>query len=597
MALEVAGLRVDHAASGRPIVDDVSFAVEAGTVLALVGESGSGKTTVAMALLGYARPGARLAGGTVAIAGTDIVAMSDVARRRVRGTMTSYVGQDPANSMDPSMRIGKQMRELLETHGIHGPSADERIGEYLRRVALPADAAFLRRYPHQLSGGQIQRVLLAMALAVEPALVVLDEPTTSLDVKVQREVLSIIRHLKATVRAALVYVSHDLAVVSEIADQVAVMYGGRIVEHASAPELFVDPQHPYTARLLGSVPRITPERQALQQIPGTAVGIIDRPRGCSFQPRCSVSVDACAEMPPLRPVATDHLVRCFNAGADRPAARVVVTDLDAQLRDGDRELLAVRGLSAHYGSADPIVHDVELRVGHNECLGIVGESGSGKTTLARCIVGLHPQRTGAILLDGDPLEPSARDRSRDQQRDIQIVFQNPTASLNPKKSVFGNLQHVIQRLGGVVGRRAQRAEAATLLELVRMSPRSLDVLPRQLSGGEKQRVAIARALAARPKLLLCDEITSALDVSVQAAIVTLIEQLRRDIAGLAVLFISHDLAVVRAIADRIVVMQNGRIVEEGAPKQVLFAPSADYTRELIAAIPTMPDQPRQGGQP
>jgi peptide/nickel transport system ATP-binding protein len=260
----------------------------------------------------------------------------------------------------------------------------------------------------------------------------------------------------------------------------------------------------------------------------------------------------------------------------------------ARSADSDHALLVVRGLSAEYAS-HKVVHDVDVRIEHNECLGIVGESGSGKTTLARCIVGLHSQRTGDILLESAPLALSARDRTRTQQRDIQIVFQNPTSSLNPKKTVFGNLQHVIHRLRGIEGRRAQRAEAAALLELVRMPTRALDSYPRQLSGGEKQRVAIARALAARPKLLLCDEVTSALDVSVQAAIVGLIENLRSDIAGLAVLFITHDLAVVRAIADRIVVMQDGRIVEEGGPQQILFAPTAGYTRLLIESIPTVPE--------
>jgi peptide/nickel transport system ATP-binding protein len=587
--VEVAGLRVDHAATGKPIVDDVSFSVEPGASLALVGESGSGKTTVAMALLGHARPGAQVSAGTVVIGGADILSLSDAARRRLRGTKTTYVGQDPANSLDPSMRIGKQMREMLATHGWQGERADQRIAEYLTRVALPEDRAFLRRYPHELSGGQIQRVLLAMALAVDPTLVVLDEPTTSLDVKVQRDVLTIIRDLKSSAHAALVYVSHDLAVVSEIADHVAVMYGGRIVEQAPAGQLFADPRHPYTTRLLGSVPRITPERQRLQQIAGAAVGVLDRPAGCPFQPRCLVAESVCAEMPPLSVVGSGHTVRCYNAGADAPIAIVEPTEPDApRVGDSERALLAVRGLSAEYASQQ-VVHDVDLRIDHNECLGIVGESGSGKTTLARCVVGLHSRWTGDILLEGAPIARSARDRARTEQRDIQIVFQNPTASLNPKKTVFGNLQHVIQRLRGIDGRRAQRAEAAELLELVRMPTRALDSYPRQLSGGEKQRVAIARALAARPRLLLCDEVTSALDVSVQAAIVGLIEDLQREIAGLAVMFISHDLAVVRAVADRIIVMQSGRIVEEGGPQQILFAPTADYTRLLIESIPTMPD--------
>ena len=338
------------------------------------------------------------------------------------------------------------------------------------------------------------------------------------------------------------------------------------------------------------MPRITQERQHLQQIAGTAVGVLDRPPGCPFQPRCLVAEPVCAEMPPV--TSSLRTTPCA-ATTPEPKRRSPSSSRPCRTRSGvadsDDGLLVVRGLSAEYASHQ-VVHDVDLRIEHNECLGIVGESRQRQDDArpvhrraAQPADGRHPAR-GAHRSPGRPATGPWT-----EQRDIQIVFQNPTASLNPKKTVFGNLQHVIHRLRGIEGRRAAARRGGRAARAGAHAGRVLDRYPRQLSGGEKQRVAIARALAARPKLLLCDEVTSALDVSVQAAIVGLIEDLRRDIAGLAVLFISHDLAVVRAIADRIVVMQDGRIVEEGGPQQILFAPAAGYTRQLIESIPTIPE--------
>jgi peptide/nickel transport system ATP-binding protein len=600
--LVVNAVRVDHIASGLPIISEVTFDVRPGQLLGLVGESGSGKTTAAMAVLGHARPGGRLVAGSSLIGDVDLVSLPPTELRRARGRLTSYVGQDPTSSLDPSMTIGRQLLEALLVHGFNRDDATARIAAYLTKVKLPSDQSMLDRYPHQLSGGQIQRVALALALAVDPDVVVLDEPTTGLDVKVQKSVLDTIAALKLESGAAFVYVSHDLAVVASIADHVAVMYGGYVVEHAPTATLFANPRHPYTARLLRAIPQITTERRQLEQIPGTAVGVLDRPPGCPFAPRCSAAVGACRErVPPVTMLGARHSLRCVNPETLRLAARVGTRAEDIDPSPTGAELLTVNGLNAWYpggagvfgvtakpAASKPIVHDVSFNLGSSECFGVVGESGSGKTTLARCIGGLHPHWSGSVQLDGVELEPGVRARSMSVQREIQIVFQNPTASLNPRMTVFDALRHVLHRLRDVHGLSEQRKEASALLDLVRLPNRLLDSYPRELSGGEKQRVAIARALAPQPRLLLCDEITSALDVSVQAAIIDLIRELRRELDGLAVLFISHDLAVVRAVADTIAVMRNGVVVEQGSPEIILFSPRADYTRELLAAIPKMP---------
>ncbi len=494
--VSVRGLQVNHLASGRPIVDEISFEVAPGKLLGIVGESGSGKTTVAMALLGYARPGASIVAGQVAIGGVDIVAQTNTARRRLRGKLTSYVGQDPVGSLNPAKRIGSQMRELLEIHGIPSSAVGSRLAANLAKVALPTDPAFMRRYPHQLSGGQIQRVLLAMALAVEPVLVVLDEPTTSLDVKVQRDVLDLIQTLKVEHSASFVYVAHDLAVVSEIADHVAVMYGGKLVEYAPTSALFKEPQHPYTVRLLGSVPRLTPTRQTLQEIPGTAVGVIDRPTGCPFTPRCAVRLDRCAtEMPAITRIRDGGMVRCHNPGAERSRDIVLPEGGPARVAT-DSHLLRVESLSAGFYigqhlvprlihrsaavSEHMVVHDVSLSIRANECLGIVGESGSGKTTLARCIVGLHSMHNGKILLDKQPLERSARKRTSNEQRNDPDCF--PESQRIPKPTDDGVLDARLriasngrdQREKRTEGcrRRAARSRPHALVDLGSIPPRT-----------------------------------------------------------------------------------------------------------------------------
>ena len=583
--LSVAELRV-AAGSRAIVVEDVSFEVAAGEVFGIVGESGSGKTTVAQALLGYTRPGLRIASGSVRVAGEEIAGRDEHELRRLRGRLVSYVPQDPGTALNPSIRIGNHVREVLRAHELE-QGMDERVAAVLERVHLPSDRSFQRRFPHQLSGGQQQRLAIALALVCDPPLVVLDEPTTGLDVVTQARILAELARLQRESSIALVYVSHDLAVVSSIADRVAVMYAGRVVEVGPTEAIVSAPRHPYSAGLISSVPdHVEPRR--LIGIPGVAVGVFDRPAGCAFAARCDLRVAACEEaMPALVPIDARHLVRCLRWEATllpRMEPR-----LDAPAREGEEvPLLSVDALHASHrtNQGEVVAADgVSFAVEAGACVALVGESGSGKTTIARCIVGLHAPKSGGILLSGRPLAAVAGQRTREQRRAVQIVFQNPYDSLNPRRSVEDAISWPVRALRGLSAQQA-RPEVARLLEQVRLPAGLARRYPGELSGGERQRVAIARALAAAPALLVCDEVTSALDVSIQAAVLDLLAELRRELQ-LSLLFISHDLGIVASVADRVLVLENGLICEEGAVRSVLTAPSSDYTRRLVAAAPSI----------
>ena len=587
-ALDLVDLRVEvEYGEHEDIVDGITFQVGAGEVLGLVGESGSGKTTVGLAILGHTRRGARIARGEVRIEGRDILPLPPLERQRLRGTLVSYVPQDPASALSPAMRIGRQLDEALSEHGFGASEAErrERIREVLGEVLLPSDDVFLKRYPHQLSGGQQQRVALAMAFANRPRVIVLDEPTTGLDVTTQAHVLATVRDLCAAHGVAAVYVSHDLAVVATLATRVAVMYGGRLVEVGPTGALFRRARHPYTRRLVEAIPELSGVH-ALVGIPGTAPRPGHRPTGCFFAPRCTYAQDACrADQPPLELVAEDHVVRCIrhaavlaDAAAARPEA-VPTPEIEV-----DEALVAVRGVCASYGTRQ-VLFDVDLAIRPRECLALVGESGSGKTTLARCVGGLHAAYTGAISYRGQPLPPGARARNADTRREIQYVFQSPYNSLNPRKTIGQIIGQPLRMFFGAGGSEGRR-RATQALDRVQLSSSCLDRYPHQLSGGERQRVAIARALVAEPQLLVCDEVTSALDVSVQAAIVDVLAELQREL-HIGLLFVTHNLALIRTIAQEVAVMSEGCIVERGAVDTVLDRPDAEYTKRLLSDTPSL----------
>jgi peptide/nickel transport system ATP-binding protein len=579
--LEVRDLRV-ALDDGTTVVEGVDLALRPGEIVGVVGESGSGKTTTAIALLGFERPGSAIAGGSVRVGGTELLDLPERERRRLRGRTISYVPQDAAQALNPSLRIADAIGDLLREHGVGDD--DERVLRALRAVDLPATEAFARRLPHQFSGGQQQRITIAMALACEPLVVVMDEPTTGLDVITQASVLAEVRRLRDEQGAAVVYVSHDLAVVSEIADRIAVMYAGRVVEDGPAADVLTRPRHPYTRGLVQSIPdHRRPSR--LVPLPGTAVGLGDRPGGCAFAPRCEQAAEDCrATVPALAQAAPSHAVRCLR-WERTPAVRL--GEPRTARPQGERDaLLDVRGLRAtHRSGRETVVaaDDVGFSIAAGECLALVGQSGSGKTTIARCIAGLHRPDRGTIALGGEPLAARAQRRSREQRRRLQYVFQNPFESLNPRRTVAEALARPARLLRGLSAAEA-RAEVAELLEQVRLPARLADSYPGRLSGGERQRVAVARALAARPDLIVCDEITSALDVSVQAAVLEVLAELRAEL-GVAMLLITHDLGVVAATADEVVVVAGGRIHESGPVAAVLADPADEYTRRLVAAAP------------
>ncbi|MFZ0384119.1 MAG: ABC transporter ATP-binding protein [Solirubrobacteraceae bacterium] len=587
--LEVRQLRIELE-DGAPVVDDVSLQVGTGEALGVVGESGSGKTTMALSLLGYSRPGVRLRGGTILVDGQEVIGAGARDLRRLRGRIISYVPQEPGAAINPALRLRTAIGDVLRAHGRE--SDEDIVGTTLQSMQLPSMADFSRRYPHQLSGGQQQRVSIAMAAACEPRVLVLDEPTTALDVVTQARILAELARLRREHSIAMIYVSHDLSVVAGMADHVAVMYAGRVVEHGPTTEIIRKPRHPYTRALVAAIPDYRHPRRP-QGIPGVTAGVGQWPTGCPFEPRCEHAVEECGQaVPPIERADGLHTLRCvrwrtlppYRAPAPPPAA----------LRDSSNGsvLLRVTSLTAHYQTrrgSTTAVDQVSLELPRGRCVALVGESGSGKTTIARCVAGLHEPSGGSIELDGTPLAATAGKRSREQRRRIQIIFQNPYSSLNPRHLVGDAVARPARILGGRSEAEA-RADVLAVLERVRLPARVVDRYPGELSGGERQRVAIARALAAGPELLVCDEITSALDVSVQAAVLDLLAELQTTL-GLSLLFITHDLGVVACVADQVLVLEHGAVRERGDVSGVLANPHDDYTRALMAAAPSLSKAP------
>ncbi|CAM3422040.1 ABC transporter ATP-binding protein [Isoptericola cucumis] len=579
----VRGLRVALAAGDVDVVDGIDLTLRPGEVVGLVGESGSGKTTIGTALLGHARAGAVIDAGEVVVDGHEVLGLSDDDVRLLRGEHVAYMPQDPASALNPSIRIGRQIVELLELRGIDTPAGRlERARAGLAEVGLPDDDAFLDRYPHQLSGGQVQRVALAMAFLPRPKVLVLDEPTTGLDVTTQTLVLETMDRLCEAHGVAALYVTHDLAVIGTVADRVAVVYAGRIVELGRREQVFSAPTHPYTRALLDAIPHVSQAR-ALAGIPGRTPQPGNRPSGCRFHDRCVFATDACATTEPV-PVEldTDHWARCLRTDELGPWDIDLGRVPDAPPSVERDVVLAVEGLNVSYGRTQ-VVHDVSFDLARGECVALVGESGSGKTTISRAVGGLHRQWTGRIRFEDHELARSSRRRTGDDRRRIQYIFQNPYLSLNPRQTVGQLVRRPMELFGLARGSQATD-RVVDLLDAVALGPAVLDLRTDRLSGGERQRVAIARALAAQPDVLVCDEITSALDVSVQGSIVELLDHLRTQ-RGIAMLFVTHNLALVRSIATRVDILSAGRLVESGPVVEVMEHPQQEYTRTLLAHTP------------
>jgi len=594
--IDIRGLSVGfRARSGAmvPVLHDVDVAVCRGESLGIVGESGSGKSTLALAAMGYLRHGLRRLSGEVIYDGKDMFARPEAELARIRGGQLGLIPQNSGQALTPTQRIGTQIAEALHLHCTHDPSSHHaRTCELLQQVRLPDPETILRRYPHELSGGQQQRVAIAMALAGEPDALLLDEPTTGLDVTTQAHILELLRDLARERHMAMVYVSHDLGVIARVCDRVQVLYAGETVLSGPARAVLRAPAHPYAAALLAAIPRLG-ERTLPRALGGRPPGP-DQPRaGCAFAPRCALATEACRAAPPAMAETPDgQTARCLYPGkvaAPEPGreAPACAGDSPCALRlDG----LALRydrpGLLARLrGTPRPpaTVAGITLDLRRGETLGLVGESGSGKSTILRGIAGLLPPDEGQIAPgEGPPLPASVERRRPEDLRRIQMIFQNPDESLNPRQSVGEILAQPLRLYFGLTGR-ALQARAAELLETVRLGAHYLERRPGQLSGGEKQRVAVARAFAAGPEVVLCDEITSALDVSVQAAVLDLLNDLKAR-HGTGFIFVSHDLAVVRALSDRVAVLYQGRICESGPAVAVYDAPSHPYTEVLLGAV-------------
>ena len=594
-AVRIEGLTVSYRRRTRllRVLDDVSFSIGSGEAYGLVGESGCGKTTVAMSLMRYLPENAVVESGRVMFGEEDVLTASESTLRMWRGDRMAMVYQDPGTALNPSIKVGEQIAEVYRFHkGMGKAEAMAAAVDMLTTVQISAPDRVVRRYPHELSGGQQQRIMFAMALASDPDLLVLDEPTTGLDATVEAEVLDLVEQLRTQFQASILFVSHNLGIVARMCERVGVLYAGRLIEEGPAAELFDEPRHPYTLALLRCMPRMGMRKDTdrLDPIPGSLPPIGADMAGCVYAERCPIARDRCrAEPPPIFPVREGHGARCFyheEVPAIPPQTRPP-SDAPA-VATADGVLLKVDDLVKAYGSGGnqvTAVAGVDVEVGRGEVLGLVGESGSGKTSLAKCIVGLLDPSGGSIEFDSADVT-SGRRRGREARRRLQMVFQNPDNALNPSHSVRMILRRSLELLAGVRGKDRQDEEMNELARSVRLEPRHLDVRPSALSGGLKQRVAIARSFAGSPSLILCDEPTSALDVSVQAAILNLLVDLQRR-EGVSYVFISHDLAVVRYVADRIAVMYLGQIVDVGPADAVFEAPHHPYTEALLSAIPTL----------
>jgi peptide/nickel transport system ATP-binding protein len=596
-----------------PAVRGVSFDIQRAETLGIVGESGCGKSTIAFGIVNFLGRNGRIVDGDILFQGQNLVGKPEEDLRKMRGDRIAMVYQDPMQALNPSMRLGDQLSEVLIVHrGMEKQAAEAKCIQMLERVYMPDPANVMKRYPHQISGGQQQRVVIAMALLNDPALLIMDEPTTALDVTVEAAVLDLIADLQRDFETAIMYISHNLGVISRVADRVAVMYAGEMLERATVGDVFLQPYHPYTQGLMRCVPRLGQDKISsyLYPIPGRVPSPKALPPGCIFEPRCSFARPDCArQRPELREVAADHWARCLFAeeitqeewqppateGSSQPNFLPSAV-VPGKPRDMDKSLLKVEHARTFYKAPSKrlfgakqyvrAIEDVSIEVKPGRTLGIVGESGCGKSTLVKTIIGLEAPTGGRFEFMGIDIAAPVSKRNLDIIKNLQMVFQNPDSTLNPSFSVGVQIGRALQRFKTVPGNQV-RDEVIRLLDMMKLGERYFDRLPRQLSGGEKQRVGIARAIAGRPELVLCDEPVSALDVSVQAAVLNLLLDIQKQM-GTTLVFIAHDLSVVRFFCDTIAVMYLGQVAEVGPAEAIYSPPYHPYTEALLSAVP-IPD--------
>jgi peptide/nickel transport system ATP-binding protein len=584
-----------HDGRRLPVLSGISFALEAGKVLGLVGESGAGKSMIGRAVAQLLPPGFSVAGGSLAFAGRDLVRMGVQARRQLLGREIAFIPQEPLSALNPVMTIGAQFGEHLARLGITSQGRRrEEARAMLEAVHLPRAAELLRQFPHELSGGMCQRVLIAMAFASRPKLVIADEPTTALDATIQARIIGLMGEMRDAYGAALMFITHDLRLAAEFCDEIVVLYAGRAVEKGEARKLLSSPLHPYTRCLQLAVPSLSAPERELFTLPGEMPGLarLGALEGCRFAPRCPNVGEICRkEEPKLLAVAPSREAACF-----RSELTLAIETLNQAAPASPKRtapLLRVDGLKKRYvsrrglfGSTDVLaIDDVSFAVAENEFVGVVGESGSGKSTLAKLIIGLERPSSGRIELCGQDAFDRSEAARRRRIEAAQMVFQDPQSALNPRRRAASIVTLVLEAAAPRLSLNERQQRAEELLAEVGLSAELGGRYPSQLSGGQKQRVNIARALCAAPKLLIADEIVSGLDVSVQAQLIALLHRLRRELS-FALLFISHDLAVVRKLCERVLVMWRGKVVEEGLTAQVFATPQHPYTRELVGASNT-----------
>jgi peptide/nickel transport system ATP-binding protein len=612
--LEVSGLRTHFFTDSGTVkaVDGVDFRVRANETLGMVGESGCGKSVTSLSIMRLIASPGRIVEGRILFRGEDLLKKSSREMRAIRGNKISMIFQEPMTSLNPVHTIGEQIAEAVIQHQrMDKREAMRKAEQMLELVGIPSPAQRAREHPHQLSGGMRQRVMIAMALSCNPSLLIADEPTTALDVTIQAQILQLMRSLKNELGASLMIITHDLGVIAEMADNVVVLYAGKVVEYADVHRLFSEPLHPYAMELLESIPRITDQPgRKLYPIEGSIPDLLKLPTGCSFHPRCRFAVSHCRlQEPPLEFLGDGRQVRCWmyhaertslfpstGAGRERRAAAEPSAGPPEPRGERPGVILEVTGLIKHFPITGGVfrrvighvkaVDGVSFTIRKGETLGMVGESGCGKTTTGRLLLRLLEPTLGEVSFEGRRLFSLSRQEMREQRRDMQIIFQDPFASLNPRMTV-GDIIAEAFIIHGEKGGRALRDRVVGLLEIVGLQPDHAKRYPHQFSGGQRQRIGIARAIGLNPRLIVCDEPVSALDVSIQAQIINLLEDLQ-DRLGLTYLFIAHNLSVVKHIADRVAVMYLGRIVEMSDTLNVFDSPQHPYTEALLSAVP-VPD--------